>query len=134
MATTCRHDNESCSRGVSQVRDEREAAELEGKQNDVATELGEVVLVGAGDLLDQTVRAQALEEARDLAWGQSEELLQASILETAELELTTGDGLEQLEVAAGEEVEASPGATVVVHGLADAVEIPHSAGGIVESR
>jgi hypothetical protein len=48
--------------------------EFEGGENDVETELGEIVLVAMGDLFEQAVQTQALEGVGDLRGGAPGEL------------------------------------------------------------
>ena len=49
-----------------ELRDEEEVLEREACNRDVSSELGQVVLVGLSDLLDDPVQTKALEQARDL--------------------------------------------------------------------
>ncbi len=46
---------------MSERRNQVEAAEFQSRGDDPASELGEVVLVGLADLLDQTMGAKALD-------------------------------------------------------------------------
>jgi hypothetical protein len=57
-----------CAFGVK-LRDYDEFAELESGGNDLFAKANEVVLVGSGDLFDQSVQAQALEQPGDLRAG-----------------------------------------------------------------
>ena len=50
----------------SQLRDEDQLFEFETCRNHLLAETGAVVLVGAADLLDEAVEAEALEPARNL--------------------------------------------------------------------
>lgn len=49
-----------------ELRDEEKVLEGEACNRDVSSELGQVVLVGLADLLDDAVQAEALEQTRDL--------------------------------------------------------------------
>jgi hypothetical protein len=50
-----------CESGACELRDEEEVLEREASDGDVPSELGQVVLVGMSDLLDDPVKAQAFE-------------------------------------------------------------------------
>jgi hypothetical protein len=74
-------------------------------------ELGEVVLVAVGDLVDQSVGAQALEEVCGAPGCEAGDVgAQVGGAKAGDLPLTAGEGEEQVIVGVEEEVKAAQGA------------------------
>src|SRR5438874_3960477 len=92
----------------SQRWDHDECAQLQGAHNDLLASLGEVVLVGVSDLLDQAMDMQALEQARELGTGVVwQDPLQVSVAEAADLPFAARQGDEEGEVVGAEQIEAA---------------------------
>ena len=82
-------------------------AQLQGGQGDVPAGLGQVVLVGAPDLLDQAMQVQPLKQSGDLrARAVGEDTTQAGVAKSADLPFAPHEGDEEFEVVGVEQVEA----------------------------
>src|SRR5437867_12034874 len=90
-----------------ECRNKHESLELETGENDAATEVSEVVLVGMAKLLEQTVDAQALEHVGDLGGGAPGEGAQIFVAQPADEELAAHEMLEEALVVGREEVQAA---------------------------
>lgn len=95
------------SRSRSECRDDDELAQAEGRGDDAFAQAGQIVLVGTADLLDEPVRAQALKHATHLSSRETRETTtHVSVLEAAEVELAAGQGQEEFQVLAVQQVKA----------------------------
>jgi hypothetical protein len=74
---------------LSESGGDQEGPELKGERSDRPAQGGEVVLVVSGDLLDQAVATEALEDAGDLGCGiRGEETAKTTVSEARGVELT----------------------------------------------
>ncbi len=87
-------------------REDDGVAEAQRASRDGLAEGGEVVLVGATDLLDDPVQAESFEETGDLPAGLVEPRLKMAVAETADGEFPADQGEEEVEVLTVEPIEA----------------------------
>src|SRR5512139_2127345 len=98
----------SCGYRLSEQRDDHEFPEFQRGGGHGPTERRKVILVAFPDLLDESVGAQTLQEARELrARVVGQVLAELPRLEAADGELAAEDRAEQVEVGAVEQVEAA---------------------------
>src|SRR5437764_4402323 len=98
----------------SQRWDHDELAQLQGGHDDLLAGLGQVVLVGVPDLLDEAMHVQPFEQARQRRTGiVRQDPPQAGVAEATDLPFATRQGGEEGEVRGAEEVEAAITARVV---------------------
>jgi hypothetical protein len=108
---------------MSERRDDDQFTELQSSRRDTATERRQVVLVAMADLLDETVRAQARENARQLRGREVGEVLaEMAGLKATDREFPAEEGSEQAEVVAVKEVEAAMAPVSVVDGAGQLVQ------------
>src|SRR5579875_2535161 len=123
------------ARGGSQFGNENEVLEFESTGDDLLAQQSQVIAVSVSNLFDQTVQAQALQEARDLAAGYlAQQSAQALVLEAPQVELSSCQGFNQSLVFGGEEVQAPRRAVVFPHRLADLPQTLNPRRGVVQSR
>src|SRR5207244_13292049 len=85
-----------------------ELAQLQGGQDNLLARVGQVVLVGVPDLLDEAMDVQAFEHARELRTGVvRQDAAQAAVAEAADLPFAARQGGEERQVFRAEEVEAA---------------------------
>lgn len=81
--------------------------------DDAATELGEEVLVGVGDLFDEPVGSQALDQVRGPSRCERVAVLAQIVgAKTGDRPLAAGEGEEQAVIGTEEQVEAAEGAAL----------------------
>ena len=68
-------------------------------------EASEIVLVRSADFLDQAVQTQAFQQTGDLAAGLAQCGLQVPVAQAADCELASGEGEEEVQVIAVEQIE-----------------------------
>src|SRR6185436_16881506 len=91
-----------------ELRDEEKVLEREACNRNVSSELGQVVLVGFSDLLDDAVQAKALEESGDLRGAEALEVVsETAVAEAVDEELAATEDLEERLIVVIEEVEAA---------------------------
>jgi hypothetical protein len=119
---------------MSERRDDDQFTELQSSRRDTATERRQVVLVAMADLLDETVRAQARENARQLRGREVGEVLaEMAGLKATDREFPAEEGSEQAEVVAVKEVEAAMAPVSVVDGAGQLVQGAQPRAGIIDS-
>ena len=107
---------------------------MEGGGDDASAWASEVVVIGAADLLDEAVHAQALDHAGDLGAGKvRQQLTEVADLEAADVELASHDGEEEFEVERIEEVDAAVAAVGVSNGASESSELLTAGAGVVEA-
>jgi len=117
----------------SESRNDEHLSHFEGQHGNAPSQGGEVVLIGLPRLLEDAVFAQSLDHARHLAAGiAGQHSAEVAVTEPVDVEFTTNDAAEQVEVIAMEEIEASISSIVVASGPADPVEVLHGVGGIID--
>lgn len=122
MVTTSRH---FLRHGLfSESGYQKKTSELQRCTDDPLTKLRDVVLIGASDLLDQTMGTQSFEDTGDLSCVFTrQESLQMTILEATDVEFTANDGLKDRTVVAVEEVKATVSALPVVSPPGDLLQV-----------
>ena len=106
--------------------------DIENGLDHAAFKFGEVVLVGASDLLDQSMVAQAFEKTGGTRRGQAGDPgAKVTSPEAADAPLAPGQGEEQLVILVHELVEAAPRAPLVADWTRDPVNrLPAGIGGV----
>ncbi len=90
-----------------QLGDDDKLAEFECCGDDFLAECGRVVFVRMPDLLDEAVRSESLEQARDLTTVELGQMTaQRFILKSADVELAANHGAQQIFIIRVEQVEA----------------------------
>lgn len=107
-------------------------AKAESAGDDTSAEAGQVVLVGATDLLDESMSAEPSQEARDLSAVLVDRSLEVPVAKATDSVLSLGDGDEEVEVDTREEVEAAEAASVPTHGTGDPLELRQTGVRVVE--
>src|SRR5438876_10854479 len=101
----------SLSSGWQQPRqrgNDDEFAQLQGGQDNPLAGLGQIVLVGVSNRLDEAMHVQAFEQARELRPGVvRQDAPQATVAEAAELPCATRQGEEESEVVGAEQLAAA---------------------------
>src|SRR5437868_14950567 len=91
----------------SQRGNDDEFAQFQGSQDNLLTRVGEVVLVGVPDLLEEAMDMQAIEQARELRTGVGgQDPPQTAVAEAADLPFAACQSREEGQVFRPEEVEA----------------------------
>ncbi len=108
-----------------------EFAQLQGGHDDVLPRVGQIVRVGAADLLDEAMRVQAFEHTRELRTGVGrQDAPQGGVAEAVDLPLAARQGGEKGQVVGAAQVEATITAVVQAGRLRQLVDLLDACGRI----
>jgi hypothetical protein len=114
-------------------RDNEEGPQLESCVSHFQPEMGQIVLVGPPDFLDQAVHSEALEHSGDLGAGfVRHDDAKRTVLESMDGKFSTDHSLKELQVFAVEEIEPAIGSLTIRGGLRDLVKIFDAHGGLFD--
>lgn len=120
---------------TSKHGDEIHLPHLQCRSSDFPSKGCQVILVSFSHFLDETMFSKSFDHARDLTCRLIDEgISNISILKTTDIEFTSRNGLEQIEVVPLKEVESPPASIAVLNRLRDFFKIPDTRGGIIDAR
>jgi len=115
-------------------RNDDQLPELEGSHDDATTQSGEIIFVAVSDLLDESMGAKPFEHTRQLrrrntlkAWPEG------ARLKSADGELTTDYGLEEVQISAVEQVKTAIAAVALAHRSGDFLQGTEPGAGVIDS-
>lgn len=108
-------------------------AQLQGGQGDASAGLGQVILVGVADLLDQAIQVQAFEQPGHL-WPRAvaQDAAQSGDAEADDLPFAPHKCEEQLEVVGVEQVEALVTSLLQADGICQPLHLLDTGRGVVQ--
>ena len=119
--------------GTVERGDDKHFPHFQRHGREASAKASQIVFVRSTDLLDEAVRAQALEHPRYLRPVLAgEEGLKRSALKSADREFSATDRSNELEVVAVKQVESPMRPAAVAHRSRDLVEPLHAEGRIVD--
>ena len=113
-------------------RDDGEFSELEAEECDLPSELGQIVLIGPSNPLDQAMQAQAFEAVGDLGRRPTQFLLEVSVAQPADGELAPRQGFKEAVIGWLKEVVAFVSPALLLDGLRDLRQGPDADRGIIQ--
>lgn len=126
---------ESVSQNPSERRDYEQFSGLESGRDNSLAEFGQVVFVRSPDFFDKAMGTKPFDHASDLVSRFANQMFsESAVRQAADVEFTSDDGLEQIEIVSVKKVETAAAAAVFAGGLSDFLDVFWRRAGIVNRR
>jgi hypothetical protein len=119
--------------GLDERWNDEHGSQLQGGVGHLLSEVGQIILVSSSDFFDQAMHFETLEHSGNLGSGfVGHEDAKGTVLESPDIELSTDNSLQQLQVFTLEEVKPAIGPLAVRHRLRDLLKVLDPHGGIFD--